>query len=497
MKTNRILSIILIIVMIMSLMTGCGKKVDPVEDAKTIISEMTQVKNGESNIEATINIPKETVDKLEMDTESLSEYGLDELKENVIDKNGNLKLGINANLKYNENKQMDLSLGIFDKSINVIIDDKDVYLEIDSLFDTLSDLLGDSISFIKAFIGDEYKYIKTTSEENEDSSNMLEIKNNIPDINEYITAENIKKDENGGYIITLGKDFIEKCIKEEDREDLFDELEITNLDNSSAILNIVKEKDTNKYILNMTISIENKITFNVYADVIAKDVTIEIPPEDVVYNPEDNSLDNDLSFDNDNNSNIFSGEDEYWEDTYSDDIYLDDDFSDWDIGESKELPHKIETTDDYLLKFIFDNPEMEAEEVDEKIQEILSTSLDVDGNKMDYTIETKYLPEYARYYGDFGQYIEDIQIYHSDDWVSVESTYALEPDDFANVDNLVKRIETFNGVKISAKALQDALYEVSEDDIYSVYKVYDDIEFEVYYFDGYFVRVERSIFDFS
>ena len=505
MKNKKIISLFLVATMCMSL-AACGKKepeVIPADEMKAVITEMGEIKEGNVIIDASISITKDTLEKMSETEETeesediMFEMEPTEALNNLIDENGNLKIDLVVDAKYNEEKQVDMNIEVFEEKMNAIVDDKTVYIEIDGLFEILEEAIGDEVALIKMFLGDEAEYIKTTTEEAESES-----KTEMPDVKTYINNENTTKNENGSYLAKLGNKYIQDALTDEIKE----KLNIDTVSNSTADFTLLKDTTNNKYTSKITLNFENMITCEVAVDLIPQDVTIELPADEKVL---DTDEEGNLSLD-------FGTEDTTSEDTDFEWVLDDTDSSSedlsWESFEDVEIDYDFTSVSDYEFKFVTESANFKEDMVKSRYEDVKTQVEDVLNRispEIEYDISTSSDKEWNTYSaafenGSFGKFDEDINFYISDDHVSFELTHYFTKDyDVETLNAVTKRIEETTGLIVPASELdgwiQNLLSQYKEDYwSMSAYAEYDDISFDIYVWDGEDINisVERSNYNY-
>lgn len=512
MKNKKILSLVLAATMCLTMLTGCGAK--PEEEFITLLDGLSNVTEGTVDATVTINIPKETLETLsktdeEASEEVMMEFDTDEALKDLVDENGNLKMAIDIDAKYNKDEQVDMTIGMFDESINAIVDDKDVYLEIDGLFDILETVIGEEVSLIKMFLGEDVEYIKTTTETEEEKETP-----EAPEVKKYVTKDNVTKEKDGSYIAKLGNAYVEEALTDELKENL----DISSISNSVADMKIYKDKKASDYKVDFVLNIENKISCTVSANVIPGDITIELPADDKVLDTEDESdmsfgFDEEIELDpSDIEVETSEGVDFEWtvdEDTNSTEN-SDDDYS-WEDFDSIELDYDFTSASEYAFDFVTETADFKDSAVAERYNTVKSQIETVLGNispDMIYDTNTSSDKDWnsysANYDGDFEKFDEEFGLYLSDEYVSFEVSYYFGKDyDEATLNAISERIEETTGLIVPASELntwiQNLLSQYKEEYwSMSAYAEYDDVSFDIYVWDGEDINitVERSKYNY-
>ena len=509
MKNKKILSLLLVATMCFSLLVGCGKKepevkVIPADEMKALMTEMGEVKEGQVLIDANFTIYKDTLEKLSETEETENEEVMFEMEptealKNLVDENGNLNINMSFDAKYNDANQVDMNIEMFEEKMNAIVDDKDVYIEIDGLFEILEEAIGDEVALIKMFFGEEFEYIKTTSEETEDTT-----KEEMPDVKNYILAENTTKNPDGSYLAKLGAKYIEDSLTEEIKE----KLDVSTVTNSSADVTIMKDVTNNKYIAKLTMNFEDKITCTIDAQLLPQDITIELPaPEKVLDTDEEGNLSLDFGM----------GDSETSEDTGFEWIVDEDESTssdaeyDWEDFDSIEIDYNFESASEYAFDFVTETADIKGDAVGERynvvkpqVDDVLKTlSPDISYDTSNSS-DKEWNSYSASYSGDFKAFEEELDLYMSDNYVSFETTYYFDKEYTNETLNAVSsRIEELTGLIVPAEKLdewiQNLLSNYKEEYwSMSAYADYDELEFSIYVWDGEDINisVERFVYDY-
>jgi len=513
MKNKKIISLLLVTAMCFSTLVGCGKKEPepvPADELKAILTEMSEVKEGAVDLDASITIHKDALEKLsekEESEETIFEMEPSEALENLVDENGNLKFDILVSAKYNEEKQVDMTLELFEEKMNAIVDDETVYLEIDGLFDILAEIIGDEVALIKMFFGEEYEYIKTTTEPEAESEKE---ETEMPAAKDYITVENTSKNEDGSYLAKLGNKYIQDSLTDEMKE----KLKVDTVDNSTADLVLLKDATNNKYISKIFLNFENMIQCDVSVELIPQDITIEFPADEkVLSTDEEGSLSLDFGMDESmdwDTEDVEDSEDVNFE-WITEDTNTDEDEYSWEDFENVEIDYDFTSVPEYAFDFVVESADFEGDAVAEKYNTIKSqiddTLAKISPN-MKYNTNSSSDKEWnsysASYEGDFEKFDEEISLYLSDNYVDLELNYYFGKDyDHETLNAVTERIEETTGLIVPSSELdnwiQNLLQQYKEEYwSMSAYAEYDEITFDIYIWDGNEINisVERNNFDY-
>lgn len=498
MKNKKILSLLLVATMCFSLLVGCGKKepevkVIPADEMKALITEMGEVKEGQVLIDANFTIYKDTLEKLSETEETENEEVMFEMEptealENLVDENGNLNINMSFDAKYNDANQVDMNIEIFEEKMNAIVDDKDVYIEIDGLFEILEEAIGDEVALIRMFLGDEAEYIKTTTENEEDETTTE--KTEMPDVKEYITAENTVKNEDGSYLAKLGNKYVQDSLTDELKE----KLGVDTVSNSIADFSILKDSANNKYVSKISLNFENMITCEVAIDLASQDVTIELPAaEKVLDTNEDGNISLDFGMNEASDLEVETNEgvDFEWISEPTDDEYS------WEDFESVEIDYDFTSASEYAFDFVVESANFEGDAVAERyniVKAQIDDTLAKISPTMNYNISSssdKNWNSYsANYEGDFEKFDEEISLHLSDNYVDLEINYYFGKDyDNETLNAVAKRIEETTGLIVPTSELdtwiQNLLSQYKEEYwSMSAYAKYDELSFDIYIWDG-------------
>lgn len=494
MKKLKIISLLLVMAMIMTMLTGCGQK--PNEAFLEIADEMQSISSGEVSMMLTIKADK-----------SLATNALDEVNEEndlgvesydmLMDEDGNLNVSFAIIGGFNKDKkEADLDITLFGQKMNAIITEKYTYLDIDGFFNILEQVLGSQVYFVKAFLGD-YKYIKlnTSSSDSDEETNTLNI-TDLPDIDlkKYVTDKSVTKDK-ATFTATFGPDFVKELTKD------MDDFDAVNFDkefsNSSATVSLSKDSKEKVYSVSVIINLENQVTISLDFKLAESAFSVVLPDEATILDPD--NIGNSLGFgSSDNDDDDWDWDDDDYDYTdWDDDWDDDDDWSftgddDWDY--MLELDYEPIRNSNALLSFVYSetfNDNLEGH-LDEYYEKAIAELANHYGCLPSDIKASKYIDQ------DWGTYSATLEydagmlniaydIYLTDDHSSLSVSYSFDSLISSTADYIIYDLGSTFGVDMTEDQLAnfyDKLNNITTNNSYrNLYSYFEDGSFNFYRWD--------------